>query len=314
MHVPTATFLVLEGLLGEAGEFHLERGIEVRVAPAELRLGGGNDRGVIIALRDGEGQTLAAVAPPVRFPIGCTTAATAPAWGLVRAALALSPEARSVEVRVHDRVVYQGAVAPEPPRLSDVRISATATEARIAFVLHETQAEVRVAALLPDGRRVRPPAQRGGDTVTIALDALEGLGQATFEVEATFGFRTATAVTDVVALPPPSPRGWIIEPPSGSQWPSGWRGSLIGTLCDTSGRLIAWEQQPVFWMLDGQRLASRRQITPWQLDEPGDHVIRLVRDTGDGQFDVLDEITIGILPPTAEQKEYADLIATRALR
>jgi hypothetical protein len=153
-----------------------------------------------------------------------------------------------------------------------------------------------------------------GLTGVAELNTLFQLARSGAGAPDTFGFRTATAVTDAVPLPPPSPRGWIIEPPAGSRWPSGWRGSLIGTLCDTGGRLIDWEQQPVFWMLNGQRLASRRQITPWQLDEPGDHVIRLVRDTGDGQFDVLDEITIGILPPTAEQKEYADLIATRALR
>lgn len=174
----------------------------------------------------------------------------------------------------------------------------------MTFDVSAPQPEIQVFAEVTDGRRLRAPAKRTGREFTIDLAGLEGLGEARFIVEVTADFRTARASTGPVELPPASVHGWIIEPSPSSAWPFWWRGSLIGNLFDANGRRIKWALQPVGWAIDGKRLNDNRQVAGWSAESAGAHRIELVRDSGNGHFDVLDQTTTTVLPPTPEQREY----------
>jgi hypothetical protein len=311
--IENLTFVVLEGLLSESEEFLLYRGYETTHAEAGLRFGS-NVRDITVALIDQDGHIISAVAPVIHFPLGCTAEVTRPGVGLLRAAIAFNHQARRIELRSHARLIYAGEIAMEQPELSDLGVSVSDGAARVVFDVGNSQPDLQLLARLGDGRHLRPPAQRNGNEYKVDLHLLEGLGEATFVVEATSDFRTSRAETSAVALPPASVRGLIIEPSPGSEWPFGWRGNLIGSLFDRNGRRIDWTQQQVAWVIDDEAIDGSRQLMPWQAEEPGEHHIQLVHEIGNGQIEVLDEITITVLPQTEEQKEYMALITAREAR
>lgn len=311
--IENSTFIVLEGLLSESGDFLLHRGYETTHAEASIRFGS-NDKSITVSLADKDGQILSSVLPAIHYPLGCTAEATRPGSGLLRAAIALNHKARRIELKINERLVYAGDIAAERPNLGSLDVSVSDATAQVVFDVGTSQPELQLLAKLSNGRHLRPPAERNGDEFKVDLQVLEGLGEATFVIEATTEFRTSRAETEPVSLPPASVRGLIIEPSLGSEWPFGWRGSLIGSLFDRNGRRIDWTQQRVAWVIDGKPINGSRQLMPWQAEDPGEHRIQLIHEIGNGQIDVLDEMTIIVLPQTKEQKEYIALITAREAR
>lgn len=299
-------FIVLEGLLYESGAFEVGRVFEDTTAAKASRF---DDEGGVatVMLVDADGRVLHRVTPPVHFPSGCTSEGTMVAQGLIRAAVAHHDEARKIELRVVERVVFSADIAPNRP---DVRVSAKlGKQDTLEVVVDGEPAEVRVIARLTDGRRLGPVVRRDGDTYAVDLRSLEGLGQAEILIEATRACRTTRVLTATVELPEATVTGLIVEPRPNAEWPWGRRGSLIGTLSDRNGRRIEWDEGRVGWLVDGQILEDRKQIVDWQSEQAGDHRVELVLDLGGGQIEVLDERIVRVREQTAEQKEWMAVVA-----
>ncbi|MGD2070097.1 MAG: hypothetical protein PVI57_15595 [Gemmatimonadota bacterium] len=304
------TFVVLEGLLHESGKFELRRLFEDSRAEPASRFGQGGGP-VTVALVDGRGEELARVSPPIRFPAGCgPSAGRMPGRGLLRAALAHHADARGLELRVGERLVYAAEVAPKRP---EVGVKAgSEREGSVPLFVDAPDADVRVVAELTDGRRIAPVVRREGDAHEVDLGSLEGLGRASLVVEATRRGRTTRVIAVEVDLPEATVCGTILEPRPDARWPWGRRGSLIGALSDRNGRKVEWEPKRTSWKVDGEPFGPGRPLVPWQPDAAGTHTIELVHEAADGRVEVLDERTIEVEEETPEQKEWA--AAVEALR
>lgn len=306
------TFIIVEGTLTESGVFQLRRGYEASHAATGLRRRDDN-HGVTVMLVSADGQPLAETSPALHYPAGCDTERTRPGFAVIRAALAYHKDAQRVEVHLGARVVYQANVSSERPPLGRVTVTVGDNGARVATEGTEGQPDLRLLARLKDGRELRPPARREGDTFHVDLRALAGRGEAAFVIEASAGFRTARATTQPISLPAATVHGLIVEPAPERAWPFAQRGSLVGSLFDDNGRRLNWIGANVAWRINGERIADERQVAAWQPRVAGEHQIELIRALENGQIDVLDVVSVTVLAETPAQKEYAALLAARGV-
>jgi hypothetical protein len=216
----TPTFIMVEGLLHESGAFELRRVFEDTRAEPQTRFGGADGQVTVDLLDEGDGL-LGRVRPAIRFPSGCGPDGIQVAQGLVRAALAYHPEARRLEVRVHERVVHSAPVSADRP---GVKVSVRPVRKDVVPVRVTSRgSDVRVLAELEDGRRVWPSVRQLGGRHEVSLVSLEGLGRVRLVVEATRDCRTTRVVATEVDAPEATVSGVILEPEPGAQWSWGRR-------------------------------------------------------------------------------------------
>jgi hypothetical protein len=299
------TFLILEGLLHEAGTFEVVRGYEDSLVRYDERRAAG-PLGGVARLLDGNGQVLTSSPVDIRFPIGCGATSVGPGAGLVRCVLARHEDAARFELRVGDRAVYSAEVGRQPPTV-EAKMHVKEDTA-VIDVATDANAEVRILAELADGRR-RAAARRDGNSYVVPLGDFEGFGSARLIVEASLALRTTRVAVGRVKLPAATIMGQILEPEPGARLPFGARRSLIGNLSDRNGRRVEWGHAKVAWLVNGQIQDRADPVVGWQPDRPGEQRIELVRYADDGRPDVLDARTVTVMEQTPAQKEYAAALA-----
>lgn len=306
MDTEKLSFLVLEAVVSETGDFELLRGYEAAEVPSYSSHFAGDDE-LELALLDEQSAVLYAENVPVVFNDGCAVSSQRVATAALFKAIPLYPHAVRIVARFRDAEVFSSAIASDKPTLSDLQISADADTAELSFTSNVSEGELRVYAQPSDGRLLATKADLTQGSALVALDPLKGLGEISFVVEATHEFRSARLVSDRIAVAQAAVRGVIVEPVDQSIWPYGKRGSLIASMSDENGRHLRWDEALFGWAINGESYGNR-QLEGWCPQEAGTYTIQLLQRDDNGQSEVLSEVSVTVEPPNENQLEYYQLL------
>ncbi|MDC7999944.1 hypothetical protein POV26_02760 [Aequorivita todarodis] len=307
METKDFSFIILEALVSETGAFQLLRGYESTTAPSAFRRSEKNGD-LVISLIGSNSEVLDSLMPEIKYPKGCTTAATRPGTALVNAAIPLHKQASIIRMEHKGNIIFESKINDVKPALPNVQLS-TKDEVAIVSVGNDTnQEKFWIGALLKDGRMLRPAAAFKNGAFYVALNQLAGLVEARIVLEKTQDFRTSQFTSEPIKLPASEITGLIVEPLNGSKWPFGCRGSLIATIFDNNGKRMEWKKDQIIWRINGEKTKINKQLTPWFADKAGQHTIQLVLMDNEKEVKILDEVEIKVLPPSVEQLEYFKLL------
>ena len=304
------SFIILEGLLGENGDYELLAGYETDTALAEHRKNT-NDIGLEVVLLDASGAVLGSAVPDVRFPVGCTDQPTHVGRGVVLAAISRHDQAAEIAVRIKDREVFACEVGKAPPAVAEFHVKPTSKK-RLSIKMGFGQEKPDLVQLFlktRDGMRFPVPSIENSGKTSLDLSQYAGFGEATLIVVASKACRSTRVESEPFALPAAKPAGKILQPLHGAVCGSGERMSLVANLSDQNGRKLAWDAESMCWEIDGKPIADVRQIALCPELGPGKHRIALLRVKKNGKMERLDEVEIEVEKPTAGLKAYHAALA-----
>lgn len=307
----TNGFLILEGLLSEAGEFQALRGFEAaRVPPGERFQS--NDIGFRASIVDKSGKPLLSVVPEVAFPVGCVPQPGQVASGLARIVIPSQSAASEMVVTMSERDIYRALIASRPPSLGRVRVKVS--DKGLATISYKVKADprnpdqahdhVQIHLVTRNGQRYPIILNAEKSLIRLDLAAWAGMGSARIAVVASGGFRTSERLSRLFKLPAAKVTGQILYPRPDEKWEFGSCHSLVANLSEAGGRALEWADCDVGWSLDGKPLEDDAQIALCPAPEPGPHKLELWLRSGKGRRRTLDSVGFSVMPQSEGQKLY----------
>lgn len=307
MDTESLTFLVIEAVLSETGDFELLRGYEATEVPSSSSHLAGDDE-VEVALLDEQNAGLYSDRVPVTFNDGCSVGSRRVATAVLFKAVPLYPDAARLVVRFRGAELFSSAIATDRPTMSNLEMSVDEDTARLTFSSNASEGELRVYAQTNDGRLLGTRTEVKEGHALVALGPLKGLGEVSLVIEATHDFRSARLVSEPIAVAEAAVQGAIMEPVDQSSWPYGKRGSLIASMFDENGRHLKWDENRFGWAINGEAYGADRQLEGWSPQEAGTYVIQLLKRDDNGQSEALSEVSVTVQPPTEDQLKFYQLL------